>query len=108
DWKHVPERELATFAQQASKSGAASVTAWGAGSFGAQLAFEGGKAASRLPMACYKPDELDNALYYFLEDVKEAVPGVSTWVAVVVENTWQRDRILEALGNPGKFIDQHI
>jgi glucosamine-6-phosphate deaminase len=120
DWRKVPERELAQFAQRAVRSGAATVTAWGAGAFAVKLAFEtdsvrrsvggeeGGPAARQVPTVCYKPEEVDEALYYFLEDVKESGRTCNAWAAVVVGNVSHRERILGALDDPAAFIDEHI
>ena len=96
------------------------MTAFGPGSFAVKLAFEGesvrqsvtGKAerpaAGVVPTVCFKPEEIDPALYYFLEDVKETVGGCNSWVAVVVGDVSRRDRLLEILGDPGRFIDKYI
>lgn len=117
DWKKIPELELIRFARRASGSGAASVTACGPGSFAATLAFEtdtvrqsvaGSSAARRIPTVCYKAEEVDDAIYYFLEDVKETTRTCSSWVAVVVGNVPYRERLLGALSDPAAFIDEHI
>ncbi|MBI3856484.1 MAG: glucosamine-6-phosphate deaminase [Planctomycetes bacterium] len=116
DWKKVPERDLARFAQRALASGAATVTAWGPGSFAVKLALEGesvrrnvaGGEGRQVPAVCYKAEEVDDALYYFLEDVKETVRTCNAWVAVVVGSPAHRERLLEALGDPAAFIDRHI
>ena len=120
DWKKVSERELALFAQRAMATGAATVTAIGTGSFALELAFEAesvrrsvtgqaGKPASRqVPTRCFKLEELDEGLFYFLEDSKEVSTNCNAWVAALVGDLSRRDRILEALGDPGAFIDQHI
>jgi len=120
DWKKVPERELAQFTQRAMATGAATMTAVGHGSFGVELALEAesvrrsvtgqaGKPVSRqVPTTCFKLEELEDALYYFLEDVKEANPACNAWVAVLVGDLSRRDRILEVLGDPGAFIDKYI
>ena len=118
DWKKVPELDLKRFVDNAVRSGAATVTAWGAGAFAVEMAFEAdlarrtmsgsARGAARPPVACYKPDNLDDALYHFLENVKESHPTVSSWVSVLVGEVPKRDRILEALGNPGAFIDEHV
>ena len=62
----------------------------------------------QVPAEAYKVDELDKALFYFLEDVKDVLPTCSAWVGVVVGNLPQRERIVAALGNPGAFIDQYV
>jgi glucosamine-6-phosphate deaminase len=118
DWRKISERDLARFVGNAVDSGAATVTAWGGGAFALELAFEAdvvrrnvagsGKPAARPTTACYKPEQLDEALYYFLEDVKEAHPTCNAWVAVLVGDLSRRDAILQALGDPGAFIDRHI
>jgi glucosamine-6-phosphate deaminase len=120
NWKEVGERDLAQFARKAVGSGAATLTAWGPGAFEAKLAFEsdsvrrsvagetGRAALRRIPAEAYKAEELDNALFYFLEDVKDLLPTCNGWVGVVVGNVPQRDRIVAALGSPGAFIDQYL
>jgi glucosamine-6-phosphate deaminase len=119
DWKKVPEGEVAHLAHRAVTSGAASVTAWGAGSFAVKLAFEAewmrqnvaggeeGTVVRGVPTVCYKADEVDDALYFCLEDVKESVPGCNCWVAVVVGDPGHRERILAALADPAAFIDDY-
>jgi glucosamine-6-phosphate deaminase len=107
DWKGATDRELTHFARKAVKSGAASMTAWGPGALRMEVAFESG-AAKAIPAAAYKPDELDAALFYFLEDVKEELRTVNSWVAVLAGPGMQRDRILDALGDPGSFIDHYL
>jgi len=120
DWKQVPESMLAQFARKAVTSGAATVTAWGAGAFAVELAFEteshrrsvagqSGKGPARsIPTSSYKPDQLDSALYHFLEDVTEIDPDCTSWVGVLVGDLARRDHFLDALGDPGTFIDRHI
>jgi glucosamine-6-phosphate deaminase len=120
DWKTFNERDLAQFARKAIGGGAATLTAWGVGAFDAKLAFESdsvrrsvsgevGRAALRqIPSEAYKPDELDQSLFYFLEDVKELLPTCNAWVAVLLGKVPQRDRIIAALGSPGAFIDQYL
>jgi glucosamine-6-phosphate deaminase len=120
DWKRIGERDLAEFARKAVGAGAASLTAWGPGAFQAKLAFESdsvrrsvsgevGRAALRqIPAEAYKVEEIDKALFYFLEDVKELLPTCNTWVGVLIGNVLQRDRIVSVLGNPGAFIDQYL
>lgn len=119
DWKKVPEQDLARFAQRAAASGAATVTAWGGGSFAVKLAFEqeavrgsvvgdSGKPARQVPVTCFKAEQVDQALYYFLEDVKETTRTCNVWVAVVAGDISHRERLLGGLGDPGAFIDEHI
>jgi len=120
DWKKVSERELAQFTQRAMATGAATMTAVGTGSFAVELALEAesvrrsvtsqaGKPVSRqVPTTCFKPEELEDALYFFLEDVKETTRSCNAWVAVLVGDVSRRDRILEVLGDPGAFIDKYI
>jgi hypothetical protein len=119
DWKKVPERDLAQFVQRAMGAGAATVTACGNGSFAVELALEteavrrsvtsqGGKPSRQVPTSCFKLEELDEALFYFLEDSKELSRTTNAWVAVLIGDLSRRDRILEVLGDPGAFIDQHI
>jgi glucosamine-6-phosphate deaminase len=118
DWRKIPERDLARFAGIAVDSGAATVTAWGAGAFAIELALEAdsarrhvassGKPAGRPTTSCFKPEQLDEALYSFLEDAKEAHPTCNAWVAVLVGDLSRQDYILQALGDPGAFIDRHI
>jgi len=120
DWKGIAERDLAQFARRAVGAGAASVTAWGAGAFEVKLAFESdtvrrsvagevGRAALRqIPAEAYKVEELDKALFYFLEDVKELLPTCNAWVGVLVGNVLERDRIIAVMGSPGAFIDQYL
>jgi len=120
DWKKIGERELALFARKAVGAGASTLTAWGPGSFEVKLAFESdtvrrsvsgevGRAALRqIPSQAYKQEELDKALFYFLEDVKEILPTCNAWVGVLVGKVPERDRIVAAMGNPGAFIDQYL
>jgi len=120
NWKQVPELVLAQFARKATAAGAATVTAWGAGSFAVELAFDGesvrgsvtgpaGRGPARqVPTACFDPDQVDRALYHFLEDVTEIQPDVNAWVAVLVGDLGRREHFLDALGDPGTFIDRHI
>jgi glucosamine-6-phosphate deaminase len=117
DWKKVPEGDVARLAAKAMLSGAASVTAFGPGSFAVKMAFEAewtrenvvGRSSDRgIPTACYKPEEVDDALYFHLEDVKESVRGCNGWVAVVVGDPGYRERILSALADPAAFIDDYI
>jgi len=120
DWKTIGERDLAQFARKAVGAGASTVTAWGPGAFEVKLAFESdtvrrsvagevGRAALRqIPSQAYKHEELDQALFYFLEDVKEILPTCNAWVGVLVGKVPERDRIVAALGNPGAFIDQYL
>lgn len=120
DWKQVPQLVLAQFAQRATSSGAATVTAWGAGAFAVELAFEaesvrrsvsgpqGRDPARQVPTRTFKPDQLDSALYHFLEDVTETDPDCDAWVAVLLGDLPRREHFLDALGDPGAFIDRHI
>jgi PAT family beta-lactamase induction signal transducer AmpG len=92
----------------------------GTGAFGVELALEAesvrrsvagpsGKPASRqVPTRCFKGEELDDALYCFLEDVTETVPDCEAWVAVLLGDVSRRDHILDVLSDPGAFIDRHI
>jgi glucosamine-6-phosphate deaminase len=127
DWKKVAEADLGRVALKAMTSGAVSVTAWGQGSFAVKMAFEaewtrenvaggaqwtqenvaGGRSGRGVPTTCYKADEVDDALYYYLEDVKETVPGCNGWVAVVIGDPGHRDRILGALADPAAFIEDY-
>jgi glucosamine-6-phosphate deaminase len=110
DWRSASPRELRAFVRKAASSGAATLTAWGPGSFEAKVAFEAdsGRTEREVPAVSFKPEELDAALFYFLEDVKEAVRSCNSWVAVLLSSASQRDRILEALGDPGSFIDRYV
>jgi glucosamine-6-phosphate deaminase len=110
DWRGLSPRDLRSFARRAATSGAATVTVWGPGAFDAKVAFEtdAGRGSREIPSVSYKPEELDQALFYFLEDVKDTVRACNAWVAVVVSGGSARDRIMEALGNPGAFIDRYI
>jgi glucosamine-6-phosphate deaminase len=120
DWKGQTERDLAEFARRAVGAGASTVTAWGPGAFGAKLAFEsdavrrsiagevGRGALRQIPTEAFKMEELEKALFYFLEDVKELLPTCNAWVGVLVGKVPERDRIVAALSNPGAFIDQYL
>jgi hypothetical protein len=103
DWRDATPKDLRTFARKAVNSGAATATVLGPGAFEAKVAFE-----REIPSVSYKPEQLDDALFYFLDDVTDTVRACNSWVAVVVSSASQKDRIMEALGDPGSFIDRFI
>jgi glucosamine-6-phosphate deaminase len=115
DWKKIREEDVAHLAQRAAIAGAASVTAWGPGSFAVKMAVESqgmrhdvaGRPLQAIPTECYKADEVDDALYFYLEDIKETVQGCNRWVAVVVGDPGYREQILAALADPAAFIDDY-
>jgi glucosamine-6-phosphate deaminase len=123
DFSKIPERVQADFARRALDAGAVTLTAWGRGSGGLELVFDNECVARGVRIGSpetdenviltvsHKVEELDKALFWFLDSCSPAPEYVETctsWVAVLVGDVPQRDHLTEVLGDPGSFIDDYI
>jgi glucosamine-6-phosphate deaminase len=123
DFAKIPERAQADFARRALEAGAVTMTAWGRGSGGLELVFDNEGVAQGVRKGTEKTDnnviltvshkveELDKALFWFLDSCSPAPEYVETctsWVAVLVGNVPRREHLAEVLGDPGCFIDEYI
>jgi glucosamine-6-phosphate deaminase len=124
DFTKIPGGFLTAFARKALDSGAATATIWGKGASAMELAFDQEDSARALRLthqdvtddnvvltSSFKPDDLDRALFYFLDVVKPArvyEPTCTSAVAVLVGTYARKDHLLESLAHPGDFIDGYV
>lgn len=123
DFAKIDEAAKIRFARRAFQAGAVTLTAWGSGSGGLELIFDNESVVpgvrrgtpdtdgSEFISVSYKTDELEKALFYFLDSCSPAPEYQDTcnsWVVVLVGAVGQREWILNALADRGRFIDQYI
>jgi len=123
DFTKIPGVERNAFARKALERGAVTITIWGKGSGSMEVAFdeESVTHAIRCPREVseanvirtdsYKPDDLEDALFHYLDTVLPAADyetTCSTSVAVIVGQVPDRERLLRSLRNPGAFIDEYV
>jgi glucosamine-6-phosphate deaminase len=123
DFSKIPDAARKAFARKALAAGAVTVTTWGKGAGIMEVAFdeESVSAAVRykrdvsemnvIRTDSYKPEDLDEALFHYLDTVLPAVAyelTCSTSVAVIVGEVPNRERLLRSLSHPGAFIDEYV
>ncbi|HLY12362.1 MAG TPA: glucosamine-6-phosphate deaminase [Planctomycetota bacterium] len=123
DFSKVPEGVQKAIARKVLEAGAVTVTAWGKGASSMELAVDGvcverdlqaglGESSdSAIRTHSYKPEDLEEALFLFLNDVQPSPAFEKTCtsaVAVVVGKPPKRDLLLQHLTHPGEFIDGYI
>jgi hypothetical protein len=123
DFSKIPEPLLVEFAARALDAGAVTVTCWGKASSALELAFDNVSvdrglqkgiretAESAILTYSYKPEDLDEALFLFLNDAQAAPAYQKTCgsaLAVVVGRPPRRDQLLQHLTHPGEFMDAYV
>jgi len=123
DFSKIKEPVQAEFAARALDAGAVTITCWGKASSALELAFDGvcverglqkgisETADNAILTYSYKADDLDEALFLFLNDAQPAQAYEKTCasaLAVVVGKPPKRDQILQHLAHPGEFIDAYV
>jgi glucosamine-6-phosphate deaminase len=122
DFSKIKEPAMLEFAGRALDAGAVTMTAWGKASSGMELAFDSegvnrglqtgiGESADRALLTySFKPEDLDEALYLFLNDTQPSPAYEKTCtsaMAVVVGKPPKRDELMKHLQQPGAFIDAY-
>lgn len=123
DFSRIKEKALADFAAKALDAGAVTVTLWGKLSSAMELAVDtecvhrglqtgiAESAEDVILTMSYKIDDLNDALFMFLNTVEAAPSYAATCtaaVAVVVGNVPKREDLLQGLTHPGEFIDRYV
>lgn len=123
DFTKIPGGFLTAFARKALESGAVTVTVFGKGASAMELAFEQeftGRAVryqrevtaeNLIPANSFKSDDLDDAMFHYLNTVQPAPVFELTCtssVAVIVGNVHRREQLLDMLSHPGEFIDAYV
>lgn len=123
DFSKIKEAALARFAAMALDAGAVTATCWGKGSSALELALDseevnrghqtgiGESADLAIVTHSYKLEELEEALFLFLNDAEPSAGYAETCssaIAVVVGRPPKRDTLLQHLTHPGEFIDGYV
>jgi len=123
DFSKIPGPVRNAFARKALEHGAVTITTWGKGAASMEVAFDEESVTHAIRLKrdvseanvirtdSYKPDDLEDALFHYLDTVLPAMDyeqTCSTSVAVIVGQVPDRERLLRILKHPGDFIDEYV
>ncbi|HUR38075.1 MAG TPA: glucosamine-6-phosphate deaminase [Planctomycetota bacterium] len=123
DFTKIPAASRNAFARKALERGAVTITTWGKGAGSMEVVFDEESVthsircyskvteANVIRTDSYKPEQLEDALFHYLDTVLPAADfeqTCSTSVAVIVGQVPDRERLLQSLSHPGAFIDEYV
>ena len=123
DFSKIKEPVQAAFAARALDAGAVTITCWGKSASALELAFDsvcvdrglqkgiGESSDNAILTYSYKQEDLDEALFLFLNDASPAPAYEKTCaaaLAILVGKVPHREDLIQHLTHPGEFIDAYV